>query len=99
MSIEVPDCDAVIYGGPDRKGNEVFKEGKVIGYVTKFTYGFTWHRGGHNDRHDYGHINAIPYVVAAEPGIRTVQELPMTLPHSAFRSDATYIEGHKICRP
>ena len=44
-------------------------------------------------------VNAIPYVVAAMPGIRTVQELPMTLPHSAFRSDATYIEGHKICRP
>ena len=44
-------------------------------------------------------VNAIPYVVAAEPGIRTVQDLPMTLPRSAFRSDATYVEGHKICRP
>lgn len=44
-------------------------------------------------------VNAIPYVVAAKPGIRTVQELPMTLPRSAFRSDVTYIEGHKICRP
>lgn len=43
-------------------------------------------------------VNAIPYVVAAKPGIRTVQELPMTLPHSAFRSDATFIE-HKICKP
>ncbi|MBQ6411469.1 MAG: aminomethyltransferase family protein, partial [Atopobiaceae bacterium] len=41
VGIEVPDYDAVIYGGPDRKGNEVFKDGKVIGYVTKFTYGYT----------------------------------------------------------
>ncbi|MBO7702706.1 MAG: hypothetical protein J6S36_07385 [Eggerthellaceae bacterium] len=41
-------------------------------------------------------VNAIPYVVAAKPGIRTVQEIPMTLPRSAFRSDATFIE-HKIC--
>lgn len=43
-------------------------------------------------------VNAIPYVVGAEPGIRTVQDLPMTLPLSAFRSDATFIE-HKICKP
>lgn len=39
--IEVPDYDAVIYGGPDKKGNEVFKDGELIGYVTKFTYGYT----------------------------------------------------------
>lgn len=41
VDIEVPDYDAVIYGGPDRKGNEVFRDGKLIGYVTKFTYGYT----------------------------------------------------------
>ena len=41
VGIEVPDYDAVIYGGPDRKGNEVFKDGELIGYVTKFTYGYT----------------------------------------------------------
>ena len=41
VGIEVPDYDAVIYGGPDRKGNEVFKNGELIGYVTKFTYGYT----------------------------------------------------------
>jgi len=41
VGIEVPDYDAVIYGGPDCKGNEVFKDGKHIGYVTKFTYGYT----------------------------------------------------------
>ena len=41
VGIEVPDYDAVIYGGPDRKGNEVYKDGELIGYVTKFTYGFT----------------------------------------------------------
>lgn len=40
VGIEVPDYDAVIYGGPDRKGNEVFRDGKLIGYVTKFTYGY-----------------------------------------------------------
>lgn len=41
VGIEVPDYDAVIYGGPDCKGNEVFKDGELIGYVTKFTYGYT----------------------------------------------------------
>ncbi len=41
VGIEVPDYDAVIYGGPDRKGNEVYKDGELIGYVTKFTYGYT----------------------------------------------------------
>lgn len=41
VGIEVPDYDAVIYGGPDKKGNEVFKDGEHIGYVTKFTYGYT----------------------------------------------------------
>ena len=33
VGIEVPDYDAVIYGGPDCKGNEVFKDGKHIGYA------------------------------------------------------------------
>ena len=41
VGIEVPDYDAVIYGGPDRKGNEIYKDGELIGYVTKFTYGYT----------------------------------------------------------
>lgn len=39
VGIEVPDCDAVIYGGP--KGADVKKGDKVIGRVTKFTYGYT----------------------------------------------------------
>jgi len=39
VGIEVPDYDAVIYGGP--KGADVKKDGKVIGRVTKFTYGYT----------------------------------------------------------
>jgi aminomethyltransferase len=39
VGIEVPDYDAVIYGGP--KGADVFKDDKIIGRVTKFTYGYT----------------------------------------------------------
>ena len=41
VGIMVPDYDAVIYGGPDKKGNEIKKDGELIGYVTKFTYGYT----------------------------------------------------------
>ena len=44
-------------------------------------------------------VNAIPYVCNAKPGILTVHDLPMTLPSSAFRSDVTFMEGHKICSP
>jgi len=44
-------------------------------------------------------VNAIPYVCKAKPGILTVHDLPMTLPSSAFRSDVTFMEGHKICSP
>lgn len=39
VGIEVADPDAIIYGGPH--GAEVKKAGKVIGRVTKFTYGYT----------------------------------------------------------
>lgn len=39
VGIEILDYDAVIYGGP--KGSEVKKGDKIIGRVTKFTYGFT----------------------------------------------------------
>jgi aminomethyltransferase len=39
VGIEVPDYDAVIYGGP--KGAEVKKNDKFIGRITKFTYGYT----------------------------------------------------------
>ncbi|MDX9957803.1 MAG: aminomethyltransferase family protein [Spirochaetia bacterium] len=39
VGIEVPDYDAVIYGGPH--GGDVKKGDKVIGRVTKFTYGYT----------------------------------------------------------
>jgi 2,4-diaminopentanoate dehydrogenase len=42
-------------------------------------------------------VNAIPYVCAAPAGIATVLDLPLTLPSSAFRSDATFID-HKRCR-
>lgn len=41
VGIEVPDYDAEIYGAPDHKGNELYKDGELIGYVTKFTYGYT----------------------------------------------------------
>lgn len=39
VAIEVPDYDAVIYGGPH--GADVKKDNKIIGRVTKFTYGYT----------------------------------------------------------
>ena len=39
VGIEIPDPDAVIYGGPH--GAVVEKDGKTVGRVTKFTYGFT----------------------------------------------------------
>lgn len=39
VGIEVPDYDAVIYGGPH--GADVKKGDKIIGRVTKFTYGYT----------------------------------------------------------
>jgi len=39
VGIEVPDYNAVIYGGP--KGADVKKGDKIIGRVTKFTYGYT----------------------------------------------------------
>lgn len=42
-------------------------------------------------------VNAIPYVCAGKPGILTIQDFPMALPHSAFRSEATGIH-HKICK-
>ncbi|MDX9957800.1 MAG: dihydrodipicolinate reductase [Spirochaetia bacterium] len=43
-------------------------------------------------------VNAIPYVCAAPAGIRTIHDLPMTTPSTAFRSDATFVP-HKICKP
>ena len=39
VAIDIPDYDAVIYGGPH--GAAVEKDGKVVGRITKFTYGFT----------------------------------------------------------
>ena len=39
VGIEIPDYDAVIYGGPH--GAVVEKDGKPVGRVTKFTYGYT----------------------------------------------------------
>ena len=39
VGIEIPDYDAVIYGGPH--GAVVEADGKPVGKVTKFTYGFT----------------------------------------------------------
>ena len=42
-------------------------------------------------------VNAIPYVVEGKPGILTVHDVPLTTPHSAFRSDAVRID-HKICK-
>ena len=42
-------------------------------------------------------VNAIPNVCAARPGIVTIHDIPMGLPHSAFRSEATNIQ-HKICK-
>lgn len=43
-------------------------------------------------------VNAIPMVCAGRGGILTIHDLPLYLPGSAFRSEATYIEGHKICK-
>ena len=43
-------------------------------------------------------VNAIPEVVKAKPGVLTVHDIPLYLPQSAFRSDATYVE-HKILKP
>lgn len=42
-------------------------------------------------------VNAIPQVCAAKPGIVTIHDIPMGLPHSAFRSEDTNIK-HKICK-
>ena len=42
-------------------------------------------------------VNAIPHVCAAKPGIVTIHDIPMGLPHSAFRSEATNIR-HKVCK-
>jgi hypothetical protein len=42
-------------------------------------------------------VNAIPYVCAAQPGITTFRDLPLTTPSTAFRSDATFVD-HKICK-
>lgn len=42
-------------------------------------------------------VNAVPYICAAKPGILTIHDIPMTLPRSAFRSEATNIP-HKICK-
>ncbi len=42
-------------------------------------------------------VNAIPHVCAAKPGIVTIHDIPMALPHSAFRSEATNIH-HKVCK-
>ena len=39
VGIEIPDYDAVIYGGPH--GAVVEKDGKAVGRITKFTYGYT----------------------------------------------------------
>lgn len=42
VAFDCPDYDAVIYGGPGPKGNDVYTpEGKWVGRVTKFTYGYT----------------------------------------------------------
>lgn len=42
-------------------------------------------------------VNAIPEVVKAKPGILTVHDIPLYLPKSAFRSDATFVE-HKVLK-
>ena len=44
-------------------------------------------------------VNAIPQVCAAKAGVLTIHDLPLYLPQSAFRSDVTFNEGHKICPP
>jgi len=36
-------------------------------------------------------------VCRAKAGILTVHDVPLYLPQSAFRSDVTFNEGHKIC--
>lgn len=42
VGFDCPDYDAVIYGGPSTKGNDIFTpDGKWVGRVTKFTYGYT----------------------------------------------------------
>ena len=42
VAFDCPDYDAVIYGGPGPKGNSVYTpDGKWVGRVTKFTYGYT----------------------------------------------------------
>ncbi len=43
-------------------------------------------------------VNAIPAVCAAEPGVLTIHDVPLYLPGSAFRSDATYIANHKVSK-
>jgi aminomethyltransferase len=55
VGIEVPDYDAVIYGGP--KGAKVIKDGKVIGRVTRFTYGYTVEKNIGYALIDYGSAN------------------------------------------
>lgn len=42
-------------------------------------------------------VNAIPEVCKAKPGVLTIHDLPLYMPSSAFRSDATFID-HKISR-
>jgi aminomethyltransferase len=56
VGIEVPDYDAVIYGGP--KGATVMKDGKAIGRVTRFTYGYTVEKNIGYALIDYGSVSA-----------------------------------------
>lgn len=56
VGIEAPDLDAVIYGGPAPKGSEVKKENKIIGNVTKFTYGYTVEKNIGYALVDYGSV-------------------------------------------
>ncbi len=42
-------------------------------------------------------VNAIPAVCAAKAGVVTIMDLPLYMPKSAFRSDATFID-HKISK-
>ena len=44
-------------------------------------------------------VNAIADVCKAKAGILTVHDVPLYLPQSAFRSDVTFNDGHKICPP
>lgn len=44
-------------------------------------------------------VNAVPAVCEAKAGVLTIHDIPLYLPQSAFRSDVTFNEGHKICPP